>query len=266
MRAEPFLEPGDQLCYCRSMPRPPDTLDTRQVALFLDVDGTLLEIRDDPADVVADDGLIHVLDACSAALGGAMCLVSGRSIVEVDRIFAPRAFPVAGAHGAELRFNGGGTVTVASVPLPAYIVETLENFADSNDGLLLERKPGGVSLHYRRAPELESECRALVDSVMADLDDDFRLIAGKMVLEIAPSAHNKGAAIRTFLEQPPFAGRAPVFLGDDVTDEDGFRAVNAAEGASIRVGDPGQSVAEFQLPDVAAVRPWLRNAILGEKP
>ena len=245
------------------MPRAPDSLDTREVALFLDVDGTLLEIREKPADVVADDDLIDMLKACSARLDGAMSLVSGRPIADVDRIFSPAVFPVAGAHGAELRFGGGRRETVANEPLPAEIVVSLDEFAAENDGLLLERKPSGVSLHYRRAPELEGECRARIDALMPKLGDAFRLIAGKMVLEIAPAAHSKGAAIETFLKQEPFAGRMPVFLGDDVTDEDGFHAVNAARGVSIRVGEPQDSAAAYRLPDVAAVRPWLRSAILG---
>ena len=245
------------------MPRAPDTLDTLEVALFLDVDGTLLEIREKPSEVVADDELVDVLMACSAELDGAMCLVSGRSIAEVDRIFSPAAFPVAGAHGAELRFSGGRNVMLASELLPASVVESLEQFAVANDGLLLERKQAGVSLHYRRAPQLEDQCRALADALMSELGDAFRLISGKMVLEIAPAEHNKGAAIEAFLREKPFAGRVPIFLGDDVTDEDGFRAVNAARGVSIRVGDHGDSAAAYRLPDVAAVRPWLRSAILG---
>lgn len=245
------------------MPPAPDTLDTSAVALFLDVDGTLLEICDDPADVAADDELIDLLKACLAALNGAISLISGRSIADVDRIFAPAVLPVAGSHGAELRFDGGRTVTIANDLLPARIVETLEHFAAENDGLLLEHKRAGVSLHYRRVPALARECRALVDTLMPVLGDAFRLITGKMVLEIAPAAHNKGAAIEAFLGQKPFAGRVPVFLGDDVTDEDGFRAVNAARGTSIRVGEIRHSAAEFCLPDVAAVRSWLTNAILG---
>ena len=127
---------------------------------------------------------------------------------------------------------------------------------------MLERKRGGVSLHYRKAPALEAECRRVVMSVMPRLGDDYRVIAGKMVFEIAPAAHNKGAAIRRIIEEPPFSGRVPVFVGDDVTDEDGFEVVNQLDGVSIKVGDLAYSAAKYGLPDVAAVRPWLRSAIL----
>jgi trehalose 6-phosphate phosphatase len=244
------------------MPMAPDKLDPNAVALFLDVDGTLLEIMNNPADVSADNSLVNLLEACIESLGGAMALISGRSVDEVDRIFAPAVFPVAGSHGAELRIDGGKIVTVAHDPLPEEALAPLAELAAAHDGLLLEHKRGGVSLHYRRAPELESGCRELVTRIMAEIGDSFRLIAGKMVFEIAPGAYDKGAAIRTFLENSPFSGRVPVFLGDDVTDEDGFRVVNELAGLSIRIGDIERSAACYRLDDVAAVRPWLYRALL----
>lgn len=245
------------------MTSPPPILDTTAVALFLDVDGTLLHIRDNPADVAADRGLVEMLQACFSKLGGALALISGRSIAEVDRIFEPFAFPVAGAHGAELRGAGNPAKSARETSLPGQSISALEAFAAQAEGLLLERKKGGVSLHYRRAPELEDECRRFVGELLEELGAGFRLIAGKMVFEIAPADHDKGAAIRSFMEQPPFAGRAPVFIGDDVTDEDGFRVVNELGGISIRVGDSSNSAARNRLPDEAAVRGWLGDAILG---
>ena len=259
------LEPGDELCYCTRMPVAPESPDPGSIALFLDVDGTLLGIRDNPADVRANTDLVDILEQCFERLDGAMALVSGRSVAEVDRIFTPSVFPTAGAHGAELRVGNGEVITVADEPLPQHALRAVEDFAARHEGLLLEHKRGGVSLHYRRAPALEPECRALADRLVDDLGDAFRLIAGKMVFEIAPSAHNKGAAIRTFLERPPFAGRTPVFIGDDVTDEDGFRVVNELGGLSIRVGDIDKSAARHRLSGVADVSAWLREAIL-EKP
>ena len=240
----------------------PDKLDPNAVALFLDVDGTLLEIRNNPSDVSADASLVGLLGACFETLGGAMALVSGRSVDEVDRIFAPAVFPVAGAHGAELRFDGGEIVTIAHEPLPRDALAPIQELAAAHEGLLLEYKRSGVSLHYRRAPELERECRELITRVMAEIGDSFRLIAGKMVFEIAPGAYDKGAAIRAFLEKHPFADRVPVFLGDDVTDEDGFGVVNELSGMSIRIGDIEHSAARYRLDDVAAVQPWLDHVLL----
>lgn len=245
------------------MAPPPATLNPEAVALFLDVDGTLLEIRDTPSAVVADQALLDLLSECRERLDGALCLVSGRSIAEVDRIMAPAVFPAAGAHGAELRVRNGQMPADAVAPFPDKVVKALRSFVERYDGLLLERKHGGVSLHYRKAPALESECRRVVMSLMPELGDDYRVIAGKMVFEIAPAIHNKGAAIRRIIEEPPFAGRVPVFVGDDVTDEDGFRVVEELQGVSIKVGDVTNSAAKFALPNVAAVRPWLRSAILG---
>ena len=244
------------------MPTAPDKLDPNAVALFLDVDGTLLEIRNNPSDVSADASLVGLLEACLETLGGAMALISGRSVAEVDRIFAPAVFPVAGAHGAELRIDGGEIVTVAHEPFPKDALLPIQELAAAHEGLLLEYKRGGVSLHYRRAPELEGECRELVTRVMAEIGNAFRLIAGKMVFEIAPSANDKGAAIRAFLKKPPFANRLPIFLGDDVTDEDGFLVVNELSGMSIRIGDIERSAARYRLDDVAAVRPWLDRVLL----
>lgn len=247
------------------MPSAPENLDPSVVALFLDVDGTLLAIRDNPGDVVANPALIELLSACSRAVDGALALVSGRSIEELDRIFAPAVYPAAGAHGSELRFGDGQIQTMAADALPSSSINTLETFVAERPGLLLEHKRGGVSLHCRRAPDLEEACRKLALALMADLGTGFRLIAGKMVFEIAPSAHDKGAAIQSFLEHTPFAGRSPVYIGDDVTDEDAFRAVNQLGGTSIRVGDSRHSKARFELPDVASVQVWLCDAVLGIK-
>lgn len=239
-------------------------MDPDAIGLFLDVDGTLLEIRDTPSAVVADQDLRKLLHDCQAVLGGALCLVSGRSIAEVDRIMAPARYDaVAGAHGAELRIAGKRIPNETTASFPAAAAQDLQSFADRHDGLLLERKQGGVSLHFRKAPTLEPECRAAVTSLLGKLGDDFRLIAGKMVFEIAPAAHNKGAAIRRACAESPFADRTPVFIGDDVTDEDGFEAVNRLGGVTVRVGGNDDSAAKFTLPDVAAVRAWLRAAILG---
>ena len=123
----------------------------------------------------------------------------------------------------------------------------------------MEKKSAGLALHYRRAPRLETACREFVDGLMQALGPDFRLIDGKMVLEIAPCSHHKGEAIRELLQHDPFCGRRPVFVGDDVTDEDGFRVVNELGGLSIRVGYGNETAARYALHDVASVRDWLRS-------
>ena len=238
---------------------PPDNLDPSNFALFLDVDGTLLDIEDHPADVHADPALVEMLAHIASGLGGAMSLISGRLIADIDRIFAPVRFAAAGAHGSELRQHPDDAVAVAESSLPAHVLDDLRTFVEQNPGLLLEEKRGGASLHYRRAPELEEQCKTCVRALLPEIDKDFRLIAGKMVLELAPIDHNKGAAITDMMRREPFSGRRAVFVGDDVTDEDGFRAVNAMDGITIRVGGNRGSAAEHELPDVAAVRHWLES-------
>ena len=241
------------------MPAPPDNFEPSKLALFLDVDGTLLDIEDRPEAVHATDSLIELLARLSAGLGGALSLISGRPVADIDRIFAPARFAAAGAHGAELRLHPGDPVSGAQTLLPASILEELRAFAGSDPGLLLEEKHSGASLHYRRAPQLEEQCTTLVHRLLPDIEKNFRLIAGKMVLELAPADHNKGAAITEMMRREPFMGRRAVFVGDDVTDEDGFRAVNGMDGITIRVGGNRGSAAEYALPDVAAVRRWLES-------
>jgi trehalose 6-phosphate phosphatase len=218
------------------MPAAPDNLDPSNLALFLDVDGTLLEIEDHPSDVWADPSLVAMLANIATGLGGAMSLISGRQIADIDRIFAPVRFAAAGAHGSELRQHPDDSVAITQSSLPAPLIARIRTFVEQNPGLLLEEKRGGVSLHYRRAPQLEEQCKSFVQGLLPDIGKDFRLIAGKMVLELAPADHNKGAAITEMMRREPFMGRRAVFVGDDVTDEDGFRAVNGMDGITIRVG------------------------------
>lgn len=239
----------------------PPALDTANTALFLDVDGTLLEIQARPSEVVVDAALLDLLRRLERSLGGAMALVSGRSLIEIDRLFGRGRFNAGGAHGAEVRLQGRRLPSRAAAAFPEAIQSRLMEFADSHEGLLLEQKPGGVSLHYRGAPALESACRDLMLTTMVELGDDYRLIAGKMVFEITPVGHDKGAAVHALMSREPFAGRTALFVGDDVTDEDGFKAANALNGSSILVGERKDSVARFALEDVAAVHRWLEDGI-----
>jgi trehalose 6-phosphate phosphatase len=232
-----------------------------QHAIFLDVDGTLLDIAERPEDVHADEELIALLQTLLSLFDGAMALVSGRSIGAIDQIFGDVHFPAVGAHGAELRHSTETDETSTPEPFPDLIRARLQQFADRHAGLQLENKQGGVSLHYRRAPELAEQCRQLIDELMPELEPKFRLIKGKMVFEIAPRDHNKGDAIRKLLHAPEFDGRRPVFIGDDVTDEDGFSVVNELRGISIRVGRDRPTEARFALDNVAEVRDFLQSIV-----
>lgn len=228
-------------------------------AFFFDIDGTLLAIATTPARVMVDHRLKRTLGQLRAATGGAIAFISGRQIAEVDRLFAPLRLPTAGQHGIERR-NEAGVVHRYAAPSRelAAIKKRLAPLAARHPGLLLEGKGLTLAIHYRGAPSLGSHLHRLVRELV-NLAPDLRLQPGKMVLEIVPMGTDKGTTIMKFMSEPPFCGRIPVFLGDDVTDEHGFSAVNALGGHSIKVG-PGRSAARWRLADVHAVRSWLERS------
>ncbi|MGE0113533.1 MAG: trehalose-phosphatase [Steroidobacteraceae bacterium] len=232
----------------------------RNIALFLDVDGTLLEIASTPDAVKVPAALCNTLQLAAAHENGALALVSGRSISELDRLFAPCVFPAAGQHGLERR-NADGKVF--RPPLDTGLLsparEMLSDLQLRNKGLLLEDKGTALAMHYRLAPQYESIVREVMTAVAEPLTGQFVLRAGKCVLELAPAGYSKRTAIEAFMAEKPFAGRVPVFVGDDVTDEDGFAAVNALGGHSIRVGHNGLTAARHCFGSVSAVIAWLRE-------
>ena len=225
-------------------------------ALFLDFDGTLIDIAMTPDAVVVPRKLCGILSACSEAFDGAVAIVSGRPIAALDALLDPLRLPTAGLHGLELRMTDGTVAQVAerSTGL-AGVRARFHALARDDARLVIEDKESSLALHYRRAPERESELRELVEGA-ASGHDRHHVMHGKMVLEVRPAHADKGTAIAHFLETPPFAGRKPVFAGDDVTDEDGFEAVNRHGGISVKVGT-GKSAAGYRVPDVAALHDWL---------
>ena len=186
-------------------------------------------------------------------------MISGRPIADLDRIFSPAKFSAAGAHGAEYRVGDGAIVECPAATVPQSAVDEAAEFAAAHRGLLLERKKFGIALHYRLAPELETRAHRLMDSLLRNAGIGFRLIEGKMVLELLPESHTKGGAIEKILAYAPFEDRRPVFVGDDVTDEDGFRVTNKLGGVSIHVGNNAETDARYRLEDTAAVRRWLQE-------
>jgi trehalose 6-phosphate phosphatase len=235
-------------------------------ALFLDVDGTLLEIAESPDAVRVPERLKDLLAKLVAREGGAVALVSGRQLRQLDELFAPLKFAAAGLHGLERRdargrYFGASDPSLATLPAFARARVAMTGFAWHHPELVFEDKGLTLALHFRRAPALESEVAAFVGTLLADLGPSFQLQAGKCVLEIRPATGSKRTAIEAFMKEAPFAGRRPLFVGDDVTDEDGFAAVNALGGDSIRVGPFAGTRARWQLPDVAGVLDWLAAAV-----
>lgn len=226
-------------------------------ALFLDVDGSLLDIVEHPEEVRAESTLVRSLERLRTRLCGALALVSGRPLKDLDRLFAPLHLPAAGQHGLEQRMASGRLLPGFALPEGFSQVEArLALFVDRHPGLFLERKSHGLAVHYRQVPELERQVLALADALASNCSPPLVLVRGKMVAELRAPGGDKGTAIAAFMEEKPFAGRRPVFVGDDVTDEDGFHKVNELGGHSVLVGCRA-SAAHWSIATAAALRDWL---------
>ena len=236
------------------------------VALFLDIDGTLLDLALTPERVRVDGDIAWLLPALTHWLDGAVALITGRTIADADRLFPGLVLPVAGQHGAERR-AADGTLRRHRRPPPEFVPlrRELERFVARHEGLLLEDKGATLAVHYRQTPTLASHVhRTLRTELMAVMGNGaWRLQSGKGILEVRPDGRDKGRAIDEYMEEAPFRGRLPVFVGDDTTDEFGFEAVNRRHGWAIKVGR-GPTHARYRLPHIAAVRRWLGDALLPE--
>jgi trehalose 6-phosphate phosphatase len=231
------------------------SVESRQ-ALFLDLDGTLIEFRNDPTAVRADTALTDAVAACSRHLGGALALVSGRRISDLDVSMAPHRFPAAGLHGLERRDASGNTHAAQVGPEAlAGVREKVRTALADEPGVRIEDKGVTLAIHFRTAPERSSTVRSVAQHILADIGPAYRLLDGSGVLELLPSSASKGDAVRAFMAEPPFSGRRPVFVGDDITDLEGFQAVREMGGFGIAVGR--RVDAEYRLADVAHVRRWL---------
>src|SRR5215831_2200953 len=208
-----------------------------RTALFLDVDGTLVEIAATPNAVTVPQSLRKTLQNAALRVDGALALISGRSIRDLDILFAPAVFAAAGQHGLERR-DAHGSVTRADIdtklldPIRDRLLELQAQFK----GLLFEDKGFVLAMHYRLAPQCESMVRGVMTELISPLHGQFELRPGKCVFEVVPQGYSKRIAVEAFMTEPPFANCAPIFIGDDVGDEDAFEAVNAMNGYSIRVG------------------------------
>jgi trehalose 6-phosphate phosphatase len=229
------------------------------LALFLDVDGTLLEIASQPQAVSVPDDLRARLRALYLASGGAVALVSGRAITDLDTLFAPLALPSAGLHGFERRGASGDyrRRPAPSAPALAAARDAMTRLAGQHSGLLVEDKQFALALHYRDAPQAEDAAVSAMRELAARLGTELELQRGKMVIELRPVGASKADAVAAFLGEVPFAGRRPIFIGDDLTDEPAFEFVNRSEGLSVVVGAARPSAARAHLPNVAAVHDWL---------
>src|SRR5438270_3758605 len=228
-------------------------------AFFLDIDGTLLEIAATPKAVHTVKADCRLVAALYDKAGGALALVSGRSLAMIDELFAPLRLPAAGQHGVERR-DGRGRVHKPRVSSDVLgrAAETIRAFAERHAGLVFENKGYSMALHYRLAPHLARAAHAVVREAARVLGEGVEVQRGKMVAELKPAGHDKGRAIEAFMREKPFAVRVPVFLGDDLTDEHGFRVVQELGGHAVKVGS-GATTARFRLANPAAARAWLHE-------
>lgn len=226
-------------------------------ALFLDVDGTLLDIARHPDAVTVSPHLQEVLHLAHSLSDGAVALVSGRSLSDLDRLFGAPPYPAAGQHGLERRDSTGRIVrSIGAMERINLAAQALASQARMRQGIVVEHKGLSLALHYRNAPQMREWAQITMQALLVGLGPGFQLVEGKMVVELKPGGRDKGTAIADFMAEPPFAGKLPVFVGDDVTDEDGFTVVNIAGGHSIKVGT-GHSLARWRLDDAQSVRTWL---------
>jgi len=234
-------------------------------AYFLDVDGTLIDIADSPDAVHVDATLLELIQCLHRATGGAVALVSGRCISDLEGLLGGLHLPLAGQHGLERRDLAGRLWIHAAPPdAKCAIKEALSPVLARHPGLLLEDKGLTLALHYRMAPSLAGYAHRLMRRLAGSAGTDLEIQRGKCVVEIKPAGVDKGTAVAEYLTEPPFQTRRPVFIGDDLNDEHGFAEVNRIDGISVKVGK-GPSCARYRLADVAAVHRWLGDALKGKE-
>lgn len=235
---------------------PPDLVEG--TALFLDLDGTLVDLVENPEAVFADADLRAVLDGLHARMAGRLAIVSGRSVAQLDRILGTLAGEIllAGSHGAEIRCDGIVERPERPVALDR-ATEAMRAFVAGHAGVLIEEKSFGTAFHYRRTPETGPEAETFARHLAQRLG--LFVQPGKMMIELRSGGHDKGGAIRALMARAPLSGALPVFAGDDLTDESGFEAAAALGGYGVLVGAARPSAARFRLDDPRAVRAWLRG-------
>lgn len=266
----PLAEHG---AFPRDLPPPPplrlaspgnDRTGEQQLALFLDFDGTLVEIAEHPDAVEIPQALPSLLAAIAEKLDGRLAIVTGRSIAALEALLGPVGVAVAGSHGGEFRPAGHSAAQALAEPLPHSVIERLSAFARANGGLLVEPKPYSIALHYRHHPQARDALLAQAGKIGEEMN--LKLKHGKQVVELAMPGSDKGSAVTRFMQIPPFIGSSALFLGDDVTDEDAFTAIAQIGGSGVLVGPMRPTAAHWRLDSVAAVHHWLETPLVKETP
>ncbi|MCM2291605.1 trehalose-phosphatase [Allorhizobium sp. BGMRC 0089] len=235
-------------------------IDVSRHALFLDIDGTLIDLAETPEAIIVPDGLPDMLAALSQRLDGALALVTGRALDYADTLFAPHRFPLAGLHGTERR--GGDGVITRHDPSTSFLAvkEDLPKLSQAYPGVLVEDKGAAIAVHFRQAPDCAGVLETAMRDALAAAGPGYALQRGKMVMEIRPDSADKGRAVAAFLDETPFKGRIPITFGDDVTDEAMFELANDRDGFSVKIGGNGEpTFARYGLKRPTDMRAFIRR-------
>ena len=230
-------------------------------ALFLDFDGTLVDIAPTPDAVVVDPGLPELLSRLRDQLGGALAIVTGRPVAGIDEFLPGLGLDACGMHGLERRVAGRVEFPEDLADLSPFITRLRARLA-GHPGLIIEDKRIGVAVHWRTAPDAEHEARAAIDDLSRELGSAYKIQDGKAVREIVPARAGKGEGVRALMRAEPYAGRRPIFVGDDKTDEHGFEAVEEIGGLTIKIG-PGETLARCRLSSPAEFREVMKTWLAG---
>lgn len=251
VEATPAFRPHLSACTSAILANP------RACALFLDVDGTLLDLAPTPKGVRVPDGLISILQRLTLAFDGAVAIITGRVISEIDLLLSPLRLPASGVHGAEMRFGANREIERVTATLPADVVQSMRKLALEIPGVIAEPKGAGLAIHYRLAPQAEREIRAALEVSLDKHAGAFELLPGKRLFEIIPSGLSKGTALAALSKLPAFRGRTPIMIGDDVGDEAAFAAAEGLNGFALRVAGEqfDDAIADFAGP--SSVINWL---------
>ena len=242
-----------------TLPTPPEVGADADWALFLDVDGTLLDLACDPDGVEVDARLHDDLARMRAHLGGALALLSGRPLKQLDALFDWDHHVAAGLHGAELRTPDGRRHVTGDAAAFAQVRSRAAALVTAAHGVKLEDKHLALALHYRHVPSARATAEGIAHTLLQDAGENYAVQRGDHVIELKPAGVDKGRALAALMTESPFRGRAAWMLGDDLTDEDAFRRVNASGGVSVVIGARRPTEARYALADPAAVRAWLHK-------
>ena len=230
-------------------------LSQNKLAIFLDIDGTLIPYANHPNNIIMPKNLKYLLYNLRNKLNGALALISGRMVQDIQNIINPLKLSVSGIHGLEYTNNHGQYLRNNIEPIPLDIYKRLYTFSKNYPGSMIEKKNISVALHYRNAPGIEKKATSVINRIISG--SDLKLLKGNKVLELVPKNSNKGKAINFFMNKQPFLNKIPVFIGDDVTDEYGFKSVNNLGGYSIKVGYQSNTLANFFIKDTTSVLKFL---------